>query len=561
MLRPAGVVLATLAAGAVAGELLLLGPGGFTEAVRNILFGVVLLPVSLLFVGASRRGDLPPRLRQGLLLVGLAFLVGAAGFVPLALGVTQENPLLNALVVVPSYLLAVTGVALLPRRALSRAGARRVGFDLAVTLPGSAVVAGTLAMLAREPLWWGHTLVVSTLVQGVLLVALTLLALRGVPLPSPRALRLAIWALLLLLVAQTVDMAVQLRLADRRLFDVAYVAMLLLLLGAGSCYLRDPVTPMPSSLRPHWLVAFNPLPVVTLVALAALVGLAAVRGEPGAAIAAATGLVPLLLVFNAQVLLTNAESVRLLVEEGERDRRQQEERMATVGRLAGGLAHEFNNLMTVVTGHAEFAAEAVEPGHTAQQDLAIIRAQSDRAARITGQLLAFSGQQPLRRQRITVGELSRLAEGRLRVLLRPGVELTVECGAPAVAVAVDAPAILLALDELVSNAVTATVAAGVIEVSCRPVLLDTALDTPFLTVPPGRYLRLAVRDQGVGIPAADLPGVFDPFFAGRAAGPGRGLGLAGVYGIIAAHHGGIRVDTRAGEGTTVALYLPLGEGA
>jgi len=114
----------------------------------------------------------------------------------------------------------------------------------------------------------------------------------------------------------------------------------------------------------------------------------------------------------------------------------------------------------------------------------------------------------------------------------------------------------LALDQLVGNAVAAMPAGGRLTLGVRLELLERALETAYLSVSPGGYVVLTVEDTGAGIAAADLPRIFDPFFSTRPMHAAAGLGLAAVYGIVAAHDGGITVESAPGRGTTLRLYLP-----
>jgi two-component system cell cycle sensor histidine kinase/response regulator CckA len=271
----------------------------------------------------------------------------------------------------------------------------------------------------------------------------------------------------------------------------------------------------------------------------------------------AVGLVGLVVLLLIRLMATVLENMRLLQAEAAEERLRQAEKMGAVSRLAGGIAHEFNNLMTTVMGHAELGAEDLPDDSPAREDFARILEAGSRAAGLTNQLLAFSGQQLTRPMPMDLAEFVR-HRGTILAARAPGGATTgFAIAAAPVRVLGDARQLGLVLDQLVGNAFAAMPAGGALTLAVTTEVLEAPLETPYLSVPAGRYAVLAVTDTGVGIPAADLPRIFDPFFSTRPMHAAAGLGLASVYGIVAAHDGGIAVESTPGQGTTVRLYFPI----
>jgi PAS domain S-box-containing protein len=227
------------------------------------------------------------------------------------------------------------------------------------------------------------------------------------------------------------------------------------------------------------------------------------------------------------------------------------QRLESVGRLAGGVAQDFNNLLTAIRGYAQLLIAQVEPGSVEHHHAGEIDHAADRAAALTAQLLAFG-----RRQVLTVrpAELNRLVanlEGVLSRLVGGEVELAFELNPGVNPVRVDAGQIEQVLVNLVLNAADVTPPGGRIVVrtaTSDATSLDDLLD--------GRYAVLSVQDSGPGIDESTLDHLFEPFFTTKDVGGGVGLGLATAYGIAKQSGGTISVTTAAGVGATFAVYLP-----
>jgi hypothetical protein len=254
-------------------------------------------------------------------------------------------------------------------------------------------------------------------------------------------------------------------------------------------------------------------------------------------------------------MATVLENMRLLREEAAEERLRQAEKMSAVSRLAGGIAHEFNNLMTTVMGHAELGAEDLPADSPAKEDFARILEAGSRAAGLTSQLLAFSGQQVSQPAPTDLAAIVRHRGEALAGRSPEGVTVVFAIEPAPAMVLGDARQLALVLEQLVGNAFAAMPSGGRLTLGVKSVLLESPLETAYLSVAPGDYVVVIVEDTGVGISAQDLPRIFDPFFSTRPMHAAAGLGLAAVYGIVAAHDGGISVDSVPGRGTTLRVYL------
>ncbi|HEX4445935.1 MAG TPA: PAS domain-containing protein, partial [Polyangiaceae bacterium] len=234
----------------------------------------------------------------------------------------------------------------------------------------------------------------------------------------------------------------------------------------------------------------------------------------------------------------------------------QSQRLEAIGRLAGGVAHDFNNMMTVVIGTAEVLLRRLGPTDPMRSDLGDIVGAAERAALVTRQLLAFG-----RRQRLAplLVDLSAHVEHMNRVMQRvigEDIELELELGRPLGAVRVDAGQIEQVLLNLVVNARDAMPGGGRLTIQTANVTLDGEYQRIPNGVPPGRYVMLAVSDTGEGISEGIRAHIFEPFFTTKELGRGTGLGLATVHGIVEQSGGHIRVYSEPGAGTTFKVYLP-----
>lgn len=228
------------------------------------------------------------------------------------------------------------------------------------------------------------------------------------------------------------------------------------------------------------------------------------------------------------------------------------QRMEAVGRLAGGVAHEFNNVLTTIKAYAAFLQDEFPQSDPRRADAEEIVRAADRAAATTRQLLAYGLQQLLRPTDMSLDELVVGIEHDLRVVAGPHVVVRTELGAGR-RVRVDRAAMEQVLRELTHNARKAMPSGGALTIRTREVNLpsDSLPD-----VPPGPYAALLVSDTGIGMEPEVVAHIFDPFFTTTLVGEGAGLGLASAYGIVRQSGGYIRVHSVRGAGTTFTIVLP-----
>ena len=237
----------------------------------------------------------------------------------------------------------------------------------------------------------------------------------------------------------------------------------------------------------------------------------------------------------------------------------QSQKMQAVGQLAGGIAHDFNNILTAIMGHADLLLHRTDILSPDYEDLNQIKQNSDRAAALVGQLLAFSRKQTLRPKSLhlddTLCELSHL----LNRLLGEKVTLHTEHGVNLKPVRVDERQFEQVIMNLVVNARDAMPDGGTVVIRTRNETLHKELRRDRAVVHPGDYVVVEVRDTGVGIPKDKISKIFEPFFTTKKVGEGTGLGLATVYGIIKQTGGFVFVDSTEGAGSQFLIYLPVNE--
>ncbi len=237
-------------------------------------------------------------------------------------------------------------------------------------------------------------------------------------------------------------------------------------------------------------------------------------------------------------------------------RLRQAQKMEAVGRLAGGVAHDFNNLLGVIQGYGQLLQKQLDSGHPGRDKLDQMIKASERAANLTRQLLAFSRRQVLEPRVLRLNAVVADSETLLRRLVGEDVEFEVRAGADLGRVRADAGQIDQVLMNLVANARDAMPQGGRLVIETANVEWSDGLAPGRLPAPPGRYVRLSVRDTGTGIDPETLAHIFEPFFTTKERGKGTGLGLATVYGIVKQSGGYIGVESEAGKGTAFDIYLP-----
>jgi two-component system cell cycle sensor histidine kinase/response regulator CckA len=235
---------------------------------------------------------------------------------------------------------------------------------------------------------------------------------------------------------------------------------------------------------------------------------------------------------------------------------RQASKMDAVGRLASGVAHDFNNLMSVVLSYSELLSADLKDGDPMRADLDEIRAAGKRAVDLTRQLLAFSRQQVLQPQVVNLNEIVGTMEKMLRRLIGEDVELFAPSVPTEAKVLVDPGQMEQVIMNLVVNARDAMPNGGKLTIETAEINLNESYASEHIGVKPGPHVMLAVTDTGTGMDRATQARMFEPFFTTKEAGKGTGLGLATVFGIVRQSGGTIWVDSEQGRGTTFRLYFP-----
>jgi len=241
------------------------------------------------------------------------------------------------------------------------------------------------------------------------------------------------------------------------------------------------------------------------------------------------------------------------------DQFRQAQKMEAVGRLAGGVAHDFNNLLMVISGYTEVMLGQLQSDHPLYQKAQAIQQASDRATTLTRQLLAFSRKQMLELKIVDVNAVVQDMERLLRPLIGENIEFVTRLAPGAGCTRADAGQLEQVLMNLVVNSKDAMPSGGQIMIETRHITLDDAHrgEQPFIL--PGRYVLLAVIDNGVGMDRETQSRIFEPFFTTKEKGKGTGLGLSTVYGIIKQSGGYVMAHSEVGRGTTFNIYLPRAE--
>lgn len=235
---------------------------------------------------------------------------------------------------------------------------------------------------------------------------------------------------------------------------------------------------------------------------------------------------------------------------------QQASKMEAIGRLAGGISHDFNNLLTAVLGYANVLMQQIPQDSPHQQRLGQIVRAAERASGLTKQLLAFSRKQVLDVRVLNLNEVIGGLEEMLRRLIGEDIDLTTVFDSSLGSVRADVGQIEQILMNLVVNARDAMPDGGELSIETANVVLDDEYARKHSEVSAGPFVMIAVSDTGVGMDSATLARIFDPFFTTKAKGLGTGLGLSTVYGIVKQHHGHVAVYSEPGRGTTFKVYLP-----
>lgn len=243
-----------------------------------------------------------------------------------------------------------------------------------------------------------------------------------------------------------------------------------------------------------------------------------------------------------------------MAENKQDDTISQSQKLDSIGTLAGGVAHEFNNILTVIVGACTLLESNAANNPTQMQFVNQISRYAERATKLTQSLLAFSRRQSLNKQSEDVGHIITTMQDFLGLIIGEDILLTTDIPDEPLIAMIDRGWIELVLINLAANARDAMPHGGTLKIAVSLINSD---GTELEGCRPGDYARITVSDTGEGIDKDAQQRIFEPFFTTKVMGNGAGLGLSMAYGIIRKHDGVIQVCSQAGEGTTFRIYLPL----
>ena len=241
------------------------------------------------------------------------------------------------------------------------------------------------------------------------------------------------------------------------------------------------------------------------------------------------------------------------------DQLRNAQQLEAIGRLAGGVAHDFNNILSIIMGHGELLL-AMVADEKSKSGLEQIRRASLRAAQLTQQLLAFSRKQVLQLKVLDLNEAVTETQKMLARVIGEDIELIAKLDSALRPMKADPGQVEQVVMNLAVNARDAMLQGGTLKMETSNVEIDGERGRS-LDLAPGAYVRLKVSDTGEGIDGATLPHIFEPFFTTKPIGKGTGLGLATVYGIVKQSGGSIQVESEAGKGSTFCIYFPAAKEA
>src|SRR5690606_28904637 len=233
---------------------------------------------------------------------------------------------------------------------------------------------------------------------------------------------------------------------------------------------------------------------------------------------------------------------------------RQAQKLEAIGRIAGGVSHDFNNLLTAIQGHAQFLLEDLPPTSSTYADAEEIKRAADRAAELTRQLLSFSRRQAIEPKRLDVNEVVRQMHRLLRRVIREDIAIDLDLAETLEPVFMDAGQLEQVVLNLAVNGRDAIPREGRIRIATRQIELRRATGPDGAL---GHFIEIAVTDTGIGMDEQTRLKIFEPFFTTKPPGSGTGLGLATVHGITKAAGGHVVVESRPGHGSTFRVRLPV----
>lgn len=526
-----------------------------------MLFGLQ----ALVFFTASLRPELPPAVRIASRLLGTERALRLAGIIFLALRWTDLATIYVGLPAAGAALY-VAALLKLPRNQRVSQNDIHEFLDITIILGGalltlitSGFASGILAGLQYSP----SIFVVSAIKYGLALIVLNRLLVQGT---SPSA-SLSVWfltasALLLsgswalTLLGGSVETNWPGAMAFQLLRDVSELAMLL----AGlSLIWSPPDLGSPVVAEPWMRMSFPFLPVFVIGGSAGILFTLTVIGRAVNPASASMVLLGLTFLLGVRIALAQRDHERQVRLAFVRERRSHAERVKSLQHLAGGVAHHFNNLMTAVVANADHELSDAPAGSALREALEDIRAAGLQAASLTARLRTFAGDLPAPRQPVCLDELLLTLGNDIRNAAGGHVDVRIVAPSCSLKIRGDRALISASVIQLARNAGEAMPAGGQLtySVETRSVTAADALDA-ILPAPPGEYAVLSARDTSTTMPLHEVHGRFDPFDTNVSPTSSLDLGLSVVYGAMAAHRGGISVESTSGVGTTVRLFFPAG---
>jgi PAS domain S-box-containing protein len=235
---------------------------------------------------------------------------------------------------------------------------------------------------------------------------------------------------------------------------------------------------------------------------------------------------------------------------------RQAQKLESVGLLAGGVSHEFNNMLAVILGNTELALKQVDPSHPLHADLLEVYKAAERSSGLTRQLLAFARSHPVAPQILDLSESVPGLVTMLQRLIGEDIQVVWQADSKLWPVLMDPAQLDQILANLVVNARHAIVGIGTLTIAVSNRIIDGEYCATHATVAPGEYVRLTVSDTGSGMDAETVSHIYEPLFTTKAVGQGTGLGLAMVYGAVRQNGGFITVSSAPGQGATFEIHLP-----